>query len=97
MNEDVPGFLDAMYDFTASGDIEEAILTFKFDEKYKKTDNFEPAIYYIDTKNQEMVLLETQVIDWDKHTVTVKVNHFSNYSLVEKNLQAKAWNIPIYA
>ncbi len=97
MNEDVPGFLDAMYDFTASGDIEEAILTFKFDEKYKKTDNFDPAIYYIDTQNQEMVLLENQVIDWDKHTVTVKVNHFSNYSLVEKNLQAKAWNIPIYA
>ena len=96
MNEDVPGFLDAMYDFTASGDIEEAILTFKFDEKYKKTDNFDPAIYYIDTQNQEMVLLENQVIDWDKHTVTVKVNHFSNYSLVEKNLQAKAWNIPIY-
>lgn len=97
MNEDVPGFLDAMYDFTASGDIEEAILTFKFDEKYKKTDNFDPAIYYIDTQNQEMVLLENQVIDWDKHTVTVKVNHFSNYSLVEKNMQAKAWNIPIYA
>ena len=97
MNEDVPGFLDAMYDFTASGDIEEAILTFKFDEKYKKTDNFDPAIYYIDTQNQEMVLLENQVIDWDKHTVTVKVNQFSNYSLVEKNLQAKAWNIPIYA
>ena len=97
MNEDVPGFLDAMYDFTASGDIEEAILTFKFDEKYKKTDNFDPAIYYIDTQNQKMVLLENQVIDWDKHTVTVKVNHFSNYSLVEKNLQAKAWNIPIYA
>ena len=96
MNEDVPGFLDAMYDFTASGDIEEAILTFKFDEKYKKTDNFDPAIYYIDTQNQEMVLLENQVIDWDKHTVTVKVNHFSNYSLVEKNMQAKAWNIPIY-
>lgn len=90
MNEDVPGFLDAMYDFTASGDIEEAILTFKFDEKYKKTDNFDPAIYYIDTQNQEMVLLKNQVIDWDKHTVTVKVNHFSNYSLVEKNLQAKA-------
>ena len=97
MNEDVPGFLDAMYDFTESGDIEEAILTFKFDEKYKKTDNFDPAIYYIDTQNQEMVLLENQVIDWDKHTVTVKVNHFSNYSLVEKNMQAKAWNIPIYA
>ena len=96
MNEDVPGFLDSMYNFTASGDIEEAILIFKFDEKYKKTDKFKPTIYHIDIENQKMLLLKNQVIDWDKHTVTAKVKYLSNFALLDKNEQDKAWDVYIH-
>ena len=64
MPEEVPGLLDAAYDFKADGEIQEAVLTFKFDDKYVQSEDFEPAIYYVDTENQELVLLEEQSIDW---------------------------------
>lgn len=91
MPSEVPGLIDASYDFTASGDIEEATLIFSFPEHYKKTDDFRPAIYYIDTENQEMIRLENQIIDWDNHTVTAKTTHFSKYSMLDEREQEKIW------
>ena len=91
MPEEVPGLLDAAYDFKADGEIQEAVLTFKFDDKYVQSEDFEPAIYYVDTENQELVLLEEQSIDWNNHTVTAKTTHFSKYSLLNKKDQKKAW------
>ena len=89
--EEGPGLLDASYDFEVDGEIEEATLTFHFDETYAPSEEFEPAIYYVDTENQEMILLEDQDIDWINHTVTAKTKHFSKYVLLNKKQQEKAW------
>ena len=89
MPEGVPGLIDAAYDFHVDGDIEEATLTFSFNEG--QSDDFYPVIYYIDTENQEMVKLEEQTIDWDAKTVTAKTTHFSSYAMLNEVEQEKAW------
>ena len=89
MPEEVSGLIDAAYDFHADGDIEEATLTFSFDEE--QSDDFYPAIYYVDIENQEMEMLEDQVIDWDTKTVTAKTSHFSWYVVLNEKEQEKVW------
>lgn len=82
--KEMPGYIGAGYEFKLGGNFEEAELTFKFNEEFLDIPGFEPAIYYCDEENQEMVLLENQEVDLREGSVTTKINHFSKYILLNK-------------
>ena len=89
--KDIPGYLGAGYEFECASEFETATMTFKFNPKFKEIDDFEPAIYYFDEENQMMVYLENQLIDLENNSVSVDVEHFSTYILIDKNKYEKVW------
>ena len=94
---EMPGLIGAAYEFEAGGKIENARLTFSFPEELMEKKDFLPAIYYIDTEDQELTELEDQEIDWANHTVSAETDHFSMYALLDKSEQEKAWSQEILA
>ena len=93
--KEMPGLIGAAYEFEADGEIEGASLTFYYPEELNDKEDFNPAIYFIDTLNQEMVELENQMLDRDRCMVQAGTDHFSMYALVDKSEQAKAWEVDI--
>ena len=88
---EMPGYIGAGYEFELSGEFEEATLTFTFNTDLLEKEDFEPAIYYYDEEEQFMEYLDQQEIDWDNHTVSTKINHFSKYILIDDKEYQKAW------
>ena len=88
-DENIPGLLDCGYEFSVSGEFEEAEIKFEFDEKLLEESDFYPAIYYF---NEELQLLEevpNQEISGN--CVSATVTHFSKYVLLNKTESEKAW------
>lgn len=88
----MPGYLGTGFEFEMEGEFESATLTIAFDKKLLEDPTFEPAIYYCDEENQEMVLLKNQNIDIENGTVTVILEHFSKYILLNKTSFDDVWN-----
>lgn len=94
--KEIPGYLGAGYEFELGGTFDTpASLTYKFNPEFLSRETFNPAIYYCDTENQEMVLLENQTVDLVNCTVTAPVTHFSKYILIDKTQFDKVFEVEI--
>lgn len=89
---DIPGYIGAGYDFHLDGTFERATLSFQFDTSLLADPDFEPAIYYCDEKNQDMILLENQTLDKKNGIVSTEITHFSKYILLNKTAFEDIWN-----
>lgn len=87
----MPGYIGAGYDFYLDGTFDEATLSFRCDPELFMKSNFEPAIYYCDEENQEMILLENQSIDKRSGTISAQITHFSKYILLNKKEFEDVW------
>ena len=95
INDQVPGYIGAAYDFKLDGEFNSATLSFKFDANLFKDPEFEPAIYYIDQENQQYVRLDNQVIDSENGVVSAEVTHFSMYALLNGKKFEEVFNTDI--
>ena len=95
--KEMPGLIGAAYKFQAAGEINEASLTFYYPKELNEKEDFDPAIYFIDTENQVMTELADQTVDREQGMVRADTGHFSMYALVDKSEQAKAWAVEIEA
>lgn len=90
----IPGYLGSAYDFSIDGEFVSANLTFKYDEALGTIgDDFQPRIYYINQETGEFEELPNQKIENGK--VTVAVEHFSTYILLNKVDFEKVWESEI--
>lgn len=90
IDEGIPGYIGAPYDFHSQDSFYEAIMNFQYDEAVV-TEGFEPAIYYYNEEAQRLEMLEGQTHDPITNTVTAKVTHFSKYILLNKTKWDEAW------
>lgn len=88
----MPGYIGNGYDFYVDCEFDEATMKFTFDNDLLEIEDFEPAVYYCDIVNQEMVLLPDQIVDMENCTVTAKTTHFSRYILLNKTEFSKVWD-----
>ena len=88
----MPGYIGNGYDFYVDCEFDEVTMKFTFDDELLEIEDFEPAVYYCDIVNQEMVLLPNQVFDMENCTVTAQTTHFSRYILLNKTEFSKVWD-----
>ncbi len=91
LSDKIPGYLGegSAYDFTVDGTFTEAELTFKISEKLLADEEFEPAVYYYNEEEQLLEELEGAV--WNNDTISVKLEHFSRYILLNKRVFDTVW------
>ena len=87
--DNMPGYMGQAYDFTTQGDFDSATLTFEFDECFWDIEDFEPAIYYYNEEEQLLEELDGQIVSGN--TVTVSLEHYSKYILLNKTEYDKVW------
>ena len=95
LNSNIPGYLGSAYNFTTDGNIENAELTFTYNTEYMlndnvNNDNFNPTIYYLNEIEGTIEEVDNQIKT--NNTVTVKLNHFSTYILINKTDMEAFWN-----
>lgn len=92
----ISGYLDSAVDFKINGTFDKAELKVYFDESYLEIEGFEPALYYIDEENQEMVEIPG---DWDgvSNYFYVELPHFSTYITLNKTEFIRVWENAIKA
>lgn len=78
---DMPGYIGCPYDLTMSGEFKEATLCFEYESELNEKENFDPVIYYFDEEEQDLIPLETTVVD---NIATAVTTHFSTYVLVDR-------------
>lgn len=78
----MPGYMGSAFDFSVGEDFDEATISFAFDASSVDSDA-EPTIYYFNEEEQELIALETTVIDG---VASAKVNHFSKYILLNRKI-----------
>lgn len=90
LNDAIPGYIDYAYDFSVDDEFKSAIVTFSFDKKLLEDEEFVPAIFYYNEEKQLLEELEGQTIAGN--TVTVKLEHFSKYLLLDKTKFDSVWD-----
>lgn len=82
LNENIPGYIGNAFELRVEGAFEEAVVTFEIDESLWE-ENFLPAVYYWDEEHQVLTEQEQSVLSGN--TITVKLEHFSKYIVINKN------------
>ncbi|UYZ21808.1 S-layer homology domain-containing protein [Mesobacillus jeotgali] len=90
IDENIPGYIGAPYDFNSLVSFDEVIMSFQYAEAVV-SEGFDPAIYYYNEEAQRLEMLEGQTHDPITNTVTAKVTHFSKYILLNKAKWDEAW------
>ena len=90
---DVVGRVGSPLEFCSNEEFESAIVTIHYDESFLG-DTLEEnlGVLWFDESTGFYVIQEQAVVDTVKNTVTIKLEHFSTYVLVDLNI----WNNPIY-
>jgi Mg-chelatase subunit ChlD len=91
LSDQIPGYIGegAAYDFQLDGEFKEAILSFILPDGVWDDPDFEPGVYYY---NEETGLLEElENVTWDGNKVTVPLEHFSKYILLNKKTYSSMW------
>ncbi len=88
INSTIPGYMGSAYDFSISGDIDYATITFTFNESLLNDETFNPVIYYYNEETQLLEELETTV---KGNTATAITTHFSTYILLNKTAFDIVW------
>lgn len=89
LSSEVPGYIGNAFEFQADGEIDSATLHFTFDAALLDDPAFEPAVYYWNENAQLLEELPDQTVEGN--TVTVSVEHFSRYILLNKTEYATVW------
>lgn len=90
LNEHIPGYIGAPFEFTTKNNLEgaQATISFTISDAYEKESNFKPAIYYY---NEDSQLLEELTCTVRGSVVSAKVDHFSKYILLNKTRFDEVW------
>lgn len=91
LSDQIPGYIGegSAYDFQLDGEFMEAILSFLIPDGIWDDPDFEPGVYYF---NEETGLLEElENVTWDGNKVTVPLEHFSRYILLNKKIFNNIW------
>ncbi len=90
----IAGYLGHAYDFSVDGEFTTAEMTFKYDASVGVLGtDFQPRIYYYNEETMMLEELPNQTVT--DGSVTVTVNHFSTYILLNKIEFDKVWAIDI--
>ena len=95
INNTIPGFIGSAYDFSTEGKVNEAILTFTIDENYyneriEDSSPFNPTIYYLNEETGKLEEVEGQIRN--KNTISVSLQHFSIYVVINKDDIEAFWS-----
>lgn len=90
LDESLPGILSAPYDFNTDIEFETAKMQFSYD-KSLGDENFRPAIFYFNEETQMLEKVPNQTVDPASGVVTVVVEHFSIYLLLNEVAWDEAW------
>ncbi len=94
LSPSVAGYLGCAYDFTVDGSFESATMTFMYDSSLGTlSEDFQPRIYYFNQTNNTLEELPEQVVT--ANSVSVTVEHFSTYILLNKIEFDKVWETEI--
>ena len=91
LSNEIPGYIGegSAYDFSLDGQFSDAKLSFVVPEDVMNDPDFEPGIYYY---NEETGLLEElENFTVDGNTVSVQLEHFSKYILLNKKEYGSVW------
>lgn len=90
LNRNIAGYLGYAYDFSVEGKMDTAEITFNYDESLGTIGKeFQPRIYYFNEETGELVELPNQKVTNGR--VSVEVEHFSTYILLNKVEFDAAW------
>lgn len=90
----IPGYLGYGYDISLYGQPQSATLTFQYDISLGSIgDNFQPRVYYYNDETKTLDELPDQEVT--NGEVSVAVNHFSTYILLNKVEFDKVWDTEI--
>lgn len=87
LNVDIPGYIDAGYEFGIEGAFDKAIV--EISGEFEITEDFQPALYYFNEETQLLEYVNEQTIDNGK--VVASLEHFSKYILLNKFEFDKVW------
>lgn len=87
LNSEIPGYIGSSFNFQTDVEFDNAIMTFEYDDSVI-TSNFSPEIFYYNVEEQRLDRLDNQIHDEQSNTVSVEVEHFSSYIL----LNAYEWD-----
>lgn len=90
INPNIPGYVGLAFDFSMEGEFHSANLQFHFPVSLLEDENFEPAIYYYNT--DEMRLEEVPNQTCNGNTVSVNLEHFSSYLVINKRVFNAKYN-----
>lgn len=91
LSQSIAGYLGNAYSFETKGAFKHATITFTYDTALGTIgDDFQPRIYYYNEETQLLEELENQTVT--DGAVTVEVEHFSTYILLNKVDFDTAWS-----
>lgn len=94
LSQGIAGYLGSAYNFTTKGTFESAEITFHYDTSLGEIgDDFQPRIYYFNEETGLLEELPNQTVA--DGVVSVTVEHFSTYILLNKIAFDEVWNVDI--
>ena len=90
---DVYGRIGSPVSFESAEEFDEATITFSYDENsLGDADEENLGVLWYDEANGGYVVQDQAVVDTEANTITLTVNHFSTYLVVNKDM----WNNPVF-
>lgn len=89
-DSNIPGYIANGFNFSVEGKFASAQLTFEFDKTLWEEEDFYPAIYYFNEKEQILEKLDNQVVEGN--SVSVELEHFSQYILINERKFETVWS-----
>jgi len=90
---DVYGRIGSPVSFESTEEFDDATITFTYDENsLGDAEEENLGVLWYDEANGGYILQEQAVVDTEANTITLTVNHFSTYLVVNKDM----WNNPVF-
>ena len=90
---DVYGRIGSPVSFKSAEEFDEATITFSYDENsLGDAEEENLGVLWYDEANGGYILQDQAVVDTEANTITLTVNHFSTYLVVNKDM----WNNPVF-
>lgn len=94
ISESISGYLGDAFEFTTTGPVDRAVLTFTYDTSLGTIgESFQPRIYYFNEDDGTLEELPNQQVS--DGCITVEVSHFSAYVLLNKAEFDEVWDAEI--
>lgn len=93
LSSNMPGYIGTAYELKIDGKIKSAELSFRFDPLLLGNAGFDPVIYYYNETDQLLEEVAGQRIEGNM--VTVDLEHFSIYILLNRTEVNKVWDVEL--